>query len=49
MDAAMLRGAEQRRLRGSYDKLSQATHWQPTIDLSQILGDMLEFWLGALR
>ena len=43
-DAARLRTFEQRRMRGSYEKLHQDTGWEPTITLDQSLKDILQNW-----
>lgn len=44
VDAARLRPAEQRRVRGSYEQLQRDTGWQPGIEFAQTLGDMIEYW-----
>lgn len=43
-DPARLRAGEVMEIRGSHDKLSEATGWQPEIDLDQTLRDTLEWW-----
>jgi GDP-4-dehydro-6-deoxy-D-mannose reductase len=48
-DTTMLRKAEQQRLRGSHDKLAQATHWRPSITLEQTLADTLSGWQTELK
>lgn len=47
-DSTMLRATEQRRLLGSYEKLKQATQWQPEIGLKQTLSDTFDYWLREL-
>ena len=39
-----LRGAEQRRMRGSFDKLHADTGWRPEIPFGQTLLDTLDYW-----
>ncbi len=34
--------------RGSHDKLTDATGWQPEISLEQTLADTLDWWRGRL-
>lgn len=41
-EAALTRGTEQQRLRGSYDALHRKTNWKPEIPLSQTLNDIIE-------
>ena len=43
-EAERLRVSEQRRMRGSYEKLHRDTGWAPTIALDQSLNDILQFW-----
>ena len=43
-DPALLRPVEVPVLRGSYDRLHQATGWKPEIPISQTLTDLLEDW-----
>ena len=47
--AERLRRAEQRRARGSYEKLKQAVKWEPTIDVSDSLKDILQDWEQRLQ
>jgi GDP-4-dehydro-6-deoxy-D-mannose reductase len=44
VDPARLREGEVMEIRGSHDKLTEATGWQPEIDLDQTLGDTLDWW-----
>jgi len=44
IDAARMRKAEQRRIRGDASKIRGATGWQATTPLDDSLGAMLEFW-----
>lgn len=46
IDSQRLRPSEQRRMRGSYDKLHRHTGWQPDIALEQTLKDILDYWDG---
>lgn len=48
-DRARLRAAEQRRVFGSYDKLRNATGWQPEIELEKSLADNLIYWERKLK
>ena len=43
-DPIRMRVSEQRRMRGSYEKLNRDTGWQPVIPLDQSLTDILQFW-----
>jgi GDP-4-dehydro-6-deoxy-D-mannose reductase len=44
VDPARLREGEVMEIRGSHDKLTEATGWQPEIDLDQTLRDTLDWW-----
>jgi GDP-4-dehydro-6-deoxy-D-mannose reductase len=44
IDPARLREGEVMEIRGSHDKLTEATGWQPEIDLDQTLRDTLDWW-----
>jgi len=44
-DPARLRPAEQRRMRGSHDKLTHATGWRPQIPLQATLEQLLDHWM----
>jgi GDP-4-dehydro-6-deoxy-D-mannose reductase len=44
VDPARLREGEVMEIRGSHDKLTEATGWQPEIDLGQTLRDTLDWW-----
>jgi GDP-4-dehydro-6-deoxy-D-mannose reductase len=48
-DAALLRGAEQARLRGSCEKLRTKTGWEPRMSLTQTLNDTLLDWRARLQ
>lgn len=48
-DPARLRPVEVPALRGSFDKLAEATGWRPTIDLDQTLGEVLDDARGRHR
>lgn len=48
-DRARMRAAEQRRVYGSYDKLRNATGWQPEIKLEESLADNLSYWERKLK
>lgn len=41
-DPALVRGAEQQRLRGAHDRLTADTGWTPSIALGQTLSDLLD-------
>lgn len=43
-DPTRLRIGEQRRLRGSYEKLRRDTGWDPAISIDQSLSDILQNW-----
>jgi GDP-4-dehydro-6-deoxy-D-mannose reductase len=47
-DESLLRHAEQRRIYGSYDKLTKESGWHPVIPLTQTLKDMLSSWTSKL-
>lgn len=42
--ADRLRPSEQRRMRGSYDKLRAHTAWEPRMSLRQTLADIVAYW-----
>jgi GDP-4-dehydro-6-deoxy-D-mannose reductase len=44
VDPSRLREGEVMEIRGSHDKLTEATGWQPEIDLDQTLHDTLDWW-----
>jgi GDP-4-dehydro-6-deoxy-D-mannose reductase len=44
VDPARLREGEVMEIRGSHDKLTDATGWQPEIDFDQTLRDTLDWW-----
>lgn len=44
-----LRPSEQRRMRGSYEKLRQHTGWEPRLDLRQTLADIVAYWESLER
>ena len=48
VDPARLRSADARELRGSYERLRQATGWHPEIPLAQTVGDTLDWWRRRL-
>ena len=43
-DPTRLRVGEQRRFRGSYDKLRRDTGWEPATSIDQSLRDILQYW-----
>jgi GDP-4-dehydro-6-deoxy-D-mannose reductase len=45
-DPARLRRNEVMEIRGSHDKLTNATGWQPEIPFEQTIADTLEWWRG---
>lgn len=44
VDAERLRPAEQRRMRGSFDKLRRDTGWAPAIPFKRTLHDIVDYW-----
>jgi len=44
VDPKRLRPVEQRRMRGSYERLRSRTGWEPGIPLAQTLQDILNYW-----
>lgn len=44
VDSARLRPVEQRRMRGSYERLRAHTGWEPSIPLAKTLQDILNYW-----
>lgn len=49
MDVARTRTSEQTRVRGSYTKLQREVGWEPSIDISQSLRDVLTYWESKLK
>jgi len=47
-DPARMRPSEQRRMRGSHDKLTLETGWKPQIALRDTLAALLDFWMKEL-
>jgi GDP-4-dehydro-6-deoxy-D-mannose reductase len=47
-DRALLRDKEVMEIRGSHDKLTEATGWQPRIPLERTLEDTLGYWRARL-
>lgn len=48
VDPALLRDHDARDMRGSHDRLTAATGWEPEIPLEQTIGDTLEWWRGRI-
>jgi GDP-4-dehydro-6-deoxy-D-mannose reductase len=48
-DPARVRSHEVMEIRGSHDRLAQATGWRPEIELDRTLADTLEWWRERLR
>jgi GDP-4-dehydro-6-deoxy-D-mannose reductase len=48
-DAARFRPSEQRRVRGSNQKLSDATGWTPAHTMDQTLTDIVDYWVEQLN
>lgn len=48
-DPSLLRAHEVLEIRGSHDKLTEASGWRPEIPLERTLGDTLEWWRTELR
>jgi GDP-4-dehydro-6-deoxy-D-mannose reductase len=48
IDPARLRANDARDLRGSHDRLTEATGWQPEIPLEQTVADTLDWWRAQL-
>jgi GDP-4-dehydro-6-deoxy-D-mannose reductase len=44
VDESKLRYSEQRRMQGSYEKLTKETKWKPEIELKTSLNDILKYW-----
>lgn len=49
VDERLVRGHEVMEMRGSHDKLSAATGWQPRIGLATTLADTVAWWRGELQ
>jgi len=49
VDKALLRSSEQRRVVGSNKKITQATHWVPSVDLDQTLRSILLDWEERIK
>jgi len=47
-DAGRMRKAEQRRVRGSFDKIHKVTGWEPNITISESLEDILQYWRNRI-
>ena len=48
-DPSLLREHEVMEIRGSHDKLTRATGWEPRIPLERTLADTLEWWRGQVE
>jgi GDP-4-dehydro-6-deoxy-D-mannose reductase len=48
-DPALLRKKEVMEIRGSHDRLTDATGWQPEVPLERTLEDTLSYWRDQLR
>lgn len=49
MEPSIIRGREQQRIRGSFEKLNKETGWFPEIPISQTLSDTLAYWIEKLK
>ena len=49
VDPARLRQHDAREMRGSHDRLTAATGWQPEIEIKETVRDTLQWWREALR
>ena len=49
IDPSIIRGREQRRIRGSFEKLHKEIGWCPEIPISQTLSDTLDYWVEKLK
>ena len=49
VDESRLRPAEAPRIFGSYERLRDATGWEPEIALERTLGDLLDWWRGRVN
>ena len=49
VDPSLLRGHEVMEVRGSFDRLREATGWEPVIPLKITLGDTVRWWRAQLR
>lgn len=47
-DPALLRDSEVMEIRGSHDRLTHATGWQPEVTLEQTVADTLDYWRKRL-
>lgn len=48
-DPARMRLSDQRRVRGSYQKLSADTGWEPHITMDKTLLDIVEYWVNYIN
>ena len=48
-DPERMRLSDQRRVCGSYQKLSTDTGWKPQIAIDKTLLDIVEFWIADLQ
>jgi GDP-4-dehydro-6-deoxy-D-mannose reductase len=49
VDESRLRPDEAPRVFGSFDRMQEATGWEPEIALDRTLGDLLEWWRGRVK
>jgi GDP-4-dehydro-6-deoxy-D-mannose reductase len=49
VDSQLRRAHEVMEVRGSYERLSEATGWEPEIPLERTLADTVEWWRGEIR
>jgi GDP-4-dehydro-6-deoxy-D-mannose reductase len=47
-DPARLRPSEQRRMRGSHSRITEATGWRPSIAFGDTLTQLLDYWMQEL-
>ena len=47
-DPRLLRRADVRKIRGSYEKLAEVTQWRPEISFSTTVRDTLDSWRDRL-
>jgi GDP-4-dehydro-6-deoxy-D-mannose reductase len=48
VDNTLIRGHEVMEIRGSHDRLTRATGWEPTVPFDRTLGDAVAWWEGEL-
>lgn len=49
IDSSLVRGSEQNRAVGNFDKLHAATGWRPLISFEKSLEDIIDYWIKATK